>query len=140
MKVKVKRLRESAKLPYYDHPGDAGLAMHALEGKTLQPGERHIFNCGWALEFDQKHVAVVWDRGSVGVIKGLKTIGGVFDSNYRGEYNVCLINLSDEPYEVKSGDKIAQLAVLPVETVTIEETESLNETNRGDDRFGSTGR
>src|SRR3989344_2206923 len=82
MRVKVKKLYAEAILPHYDYPGDAGLAMHALRGGVLQPGERKRFDCGWALEFDDTHVALVLDRGSM-AMKGLKTIGGVFDSNYR---------------------------------------------------------
>ncbi len=140
LSVKVKRLNPDARLPYYDHPGDAGLAMHALEGKTLHPGERFVFNCGWALEFPEGYVAVVWDRGSVGVMKGLKTMGGVFDANYRGEYNVCLVNLSNELYEVKPGDKVAQLVIVPIAQAAFEEVSELSDSSRGSDRFGSTGR
>ncbi len=114
--------------------------MHTLEGAILKPGERHVFNCGWALEFPEGYVAVVWDRGSVGVKAGLKTMGGVFDANYRGEYNVCLANLSEDTYEVKVGDKVAQLVIVPIARAQFEEVESLSETSRGGDRFGSTGR
>jgi dUTP pyrophosphatase len=140
MKVKTKRLNPDARLPYYDHPGDAGLAMHCLEGAVLQPGERYKFDCGWALEFDEGHVALVLDRSSMGVVKGLKTMGGVFDATYRGEYNVCLVNLSPEPYEVKKGDKIAQLVILPIVQAEITEVEELSESVRGTGSFGSTGR
>ncbi len=140
MKVKVKRLHPAATLPYYDHPGDAGLAMHTLEGKVLRPGERFIFNCGWALEFPDGYAAIVHDRGSLGAKQGLKQLGGVFDANYRGEYNACLVNVSQEEYEVKAGDKVAQLIIAPISEIELEETESLSESARGEKRFGSTGR
>jgi len=127
-------------LPKYEQSGDAGLSMHCLQGKILQPGERWRFDCGWALEFDPGFVAIVFDRGSLGVVKGLKQMGGIFDSNYRGEYNVCLVNLSDRPYEVSQGDKVAQLILLPCATAIMKEVEELLGSNRGDKSFGSTGR
>jgi len=139
LKVNVRRLHPDARLPYYDYPGDAGLAMHTLEGKLLHPGERARFNCGWALEFDESYVALVLDRGSMGQ-QGLKTIGGVFDSNYRGEYNVNLVNLSHEPYEIKKGDKVAQLVLVCIGNAVFSEVEELTPSERGDKRFGSTGR
>lgn len=76
----------------------------------------------------------------MGVQKGLKQLGGVFDANYRGEYNVCLVNLSGAAYEVKAGDKVAQLVIMPIAPVIFEEVKELSETSRGGNRFGSTGR
>ncbi len=67
-------------------------------------------------------------------------MGGVFDAGYRGEYNVNLINLGAEPYEVKKGDKIAQLVIFPVVIADIEEVAELGDSARGEGRFGSTGR
>jgi len=140
MTVKVQKLKPEAIVPSYAYPGDAGLSMHALEDAILAPGERHVFHVGWALEFDRGYVALVLDRGSVGAVHGLKTLGGVFDSNYRGEYNVCLVNLSREAYEIKKGDKIAQLVIFPRAEATIKETAKLTKTARGAKRFGSSGR
>lgn len=139
MKVNLQRLRPDAILPSYHYPGDAGLAMHALEDKELKPGERYRFDVGWALEFADKYVAVVLDRGSMAQ-KGLKTMGGVFDANYRGEYNVGLINLSSESYEVKKGDKIAQLVLISIGRADFKEVNELSATERGQKRFGSSGR
>ena len=67
-------------------------------------------------------------------------MGGVYDAGYRGEYNVILINLSQEPYEIKAGDKIAQLIIYPVIIAKIKEVKDLSDTSRGDGRFGSTGK
>ena len=67
-------------------------------------------------------------------------MGGVYDAGYRGEYNVNLINLSQETYHVSKGDKIAQLVIYPVIIAELEETDVLSESARGDGRFGSTGR
>lgn len=139
-KVNIKRLHPDARVPYYDHPGDAGLALHTIETRTLQPGERYSFDTGLALEFPPEYVALINDRSGLAHKQGITTLAGVGDSGYRGSYHVVLINLSSEPYEVKKGDKIAQLLIMPVGHANIEEVEDLSETSRGDGGFGSTGR
>ena len=139
MNVKVKRLHPDAILPHYDYVGDAGLAMYALEGATIPVGGRQKFDCGWALEFDANYVAKVFDRSSMGA-KGLKTMGGVFDSNCRGEYNAILVNLSGAPNEVKKGDKVAQLVLIAIGNAEFAEVTELSASARSDKRFGSTGR
>jgi|SRR3989338_4553157 len=140
MKVKIKKLKPEATIPSYAHPGDAGLDLFSLEDYELRPGERKIFDLGFALEFPDKHVAVVKDKGGLPKNAGLHTMGGVFDTGYRGEYNVNLINLSDQSYQISKGDKIAQLVILPFSRVELEETDKLSETARGEGRFGSTGK
>ena len=139
MKIKVKRLNPDAKLPKYAHPGDVGLDMCSLEDKTVNPMEHVRLYTGFALEFPSGYGAFVKDKGSISKA-GLHTMGGVFDAGYRGEYNVHLINLGDKPYEIKKGDKIAQLVVLPVEIADIEEVDELSDSVRGTGAFGSTGR
>jgi dUTP pyrophosphatase len=140
MQVKIKKLNSETKLPSYAHPGDAGLDLYSLEDYVLKPGERHIFALGFALEFPPGFVALVWDKGSISFKYGIHTIGGVFDSNFRGEYKIMLINLSKDPYEFKKYDKIAQLLIQPVQRVIIEEVEELTETERNAGAFGSTGK
>lgn len=140
MNVKVKRLHPEAVIPYYDHPGDAGLAVHTIEGKVLQPGDRYSFDTGWALEFSAEYVALLMDRSGLSSKFGLKTMAGVADSNYRGSYHVVMTNMSRESYEVKKGDKIAQLLLVPVASVVMEEVEELADSSRGSSGFGSTGR
>ena len=139
MLIKVKKLKENAKLPKYHHPGDVGMDMYAMETKTLLPGEHHFFWHGFALEFPEEYVALVMDKGSISKA-GMKSMGGVFDAGYRGEYNTHLVNLSKEPYTFEEGDKVAQLVILPVEIVELEETDILSESARGEGKFGSTGR
>ncbi len=140
MIVKIKRLNPKAKLPSYAHEGDVAMDLYSIEHKTIVPGERYVFPCGFAMEFPTGYAGIVKDKGSVSTKAGLHTIGGVFDAGYRGEYNVCLYNLSDKEYTIEEGDKIAQLLILPVEIAKIEEVDSLSETSRGEGRFGSTGR
>ena len=79
------------------------------------------------------------DKGSISKA-GLHHMGGVYDAGYRGEYNTHLINLSDQPYTFEEGDKVAQLVIMPVEIVELEETDTLSESSRGEGMFGSTGK
>jgi dUTP pyrophosphatase len=139
MNIKVKRLNPEAKLPTYAHPGDVGMDLYSLEEYTLKPGEHHRFNLGFAIEFPENYAGIIKDKGSISG-KKLHTMGGVFDAGYRGEYNVHLVNLGDEPYTVEKGDKVAQLVFIPVAIAKIEEVDTLSDSSRGDGRFGSTGR
>jgi len=140
MKLKIKKLNPDAIIPSYAHPGDVGLDLHSLEDYTLQPGERKGFDLGFATEFPTGYAAIIKDKGSVAFKGGIHTLGGVYDAGYRGEYNVILINLSKEPYKIKSGDKLAQLIIYPVAIAKIKEVQKLLDTNRGAGRFGSTGK
>lgn len=137
--LKIKRLHPDAKLPSYAHPGDVGLDLYSLETVTIEPGEHHRFQNGFALEFPAGYAAIVKDKSSISKA-GLHTMGGVFDAGFRGEYNVHLVNLSKEAYTVEKGDKVAQLIIYPVEIANIEEVTELSETSRGTGAFGSTGK
>ena len=139
MPIKIKRLHPDAVLPDYSHPGDAGLNLYAVEDGAIAPGGMARFNNGFALEMPFGYVAIVKDRSSMAK-NGLHCLGGVFDAGYRGEYNVQLINLGAEPYEVKKGNKIAQLVILPVAETVLTEVAELSESSRGMGAFGSTGK
>jgi dUTP pyrophosphatase len=138
--VNIKRLSVDAKLPTYGHPGDAGLDLYSLEDKVLIPGERHIFFLGFALEIPDGYVGIVKDKSSLPKNGGVHTMAGVYDSGYRGEYNTNLVNLGSEPYEIKKGDKIAQLLIIPVASAELTEVDELSDSSRGEGRFGSTGK
>lgn len=140
MKLKIKRLHVDATIPNYAHPGDVGLDLYSLENYEIKPGERKIFNLGFALEFETGYAAIVKDKSSLPMKYGLHTMGGVFDAGYRGEYNVNLINLGNESYKISKGDKIAQLVIYPVIIADIEEVSELSDSSRGEGRFGSTGK
>ena len=139
MKIKVKRLKDGAKLPTYAHPGDVGMDMYSMETVTIPPMGNHRFWHGFALEFEVGFAAIVKDKSSISKA-GLHTMGGVFDAGYRGDYNTHLVNLSNEPYTVEEGDKVGQLVILPVAIAELEETDTLSETSRGEGMFGSTGK
>lgn len=140
MKIKIQRMNPEATLPKYAHPGDVGLDLCSLEDYLLNPGERRIFFLGFALEFPIGHAAIVKDKSSLPKNAGIHSMGGVFDAGYRGEYNVNLINLGGEAYQIHKGDKLAQLVIFPVVIAELEESAGLSATSRGHGRFGSTGK
>jgi dUTP pyrophosphatase len=137
--MKVKVLDSKATIPEYAHHGDAGLDIFSIEDVTLAPGERRAIRTGLAMAIPEGHVGLVWDKSGLALNRGLKTMGGVIDSNYRGELQIILCNLSDTSYEVKTQTKIAQLLIQKIEHVSIEVVEDIGITTRGEGRFGSTG-
>ena len=139
MEIKVKKLKSDAIIPNYALEGDVGLDMYSLEECDIQPGQRHVFELGFAMEFPTGFGAFVMDKGGM-AFKGLHTMGGVYDAGYRGEYNVQLINLDSKPYKVSKGDKIAQLVILPVSIAKLVEVDELSDSQRGQGKFGSTGK
>jgi dUTP pyrophosphatase len=139
MKIKIKKLKENAKLPKYHHPGDVGMDLYSMEEVKIPPMGHHRFYHGFAMEFEEGFAAVVKDKSSISKA-GLHTMGGVFDAGYRGEYNTHLVNLGSEPYTVEEGDKVSQLIIYPVVIAELEETDNLNDSSRGQGAFGSTGR
>jgi dUTP pyrophosphatase len=140
MQIKVKKLHPRARLPQYAGAGDVGMDLYCLEGFSVVPGSREVVTTGIAIEFEQGYAALVWDKGGIAVKRGLKVLGGVFDAGYRGDYTVCLFNTSNETQHFDAGDKIAQLIIQKVEIADIEETDELSDSDRGDGRFGSTGK
>jgi len=139
MKIKVKKLKEQAKLPKYHHPGDVGMDLFAMEAATIKPGEHYRFWHGFALEFSEGYGAFIKDKSIISKA-GLHQLGGVFDAGYRGEYNTHLVNLSDKSYTFEEGDKVSQLVIIPVAIGELEETDTLSESARGEGKFGSTGK
>jgi len=139
MRIKIKKLKENAKLPTYHHPGDVGMDLYSMETVIIKPMEHYRFWHGFAMEFPIGYAAIVKDKSSISKA-GLHQMGGVFDAGYRGEYNTHLVNLGSEPYTVEEGDKVAQLVIFPVEIAELEETDILSDSARGEGMFGSTGK
>jgi len=138
MQLKVKKLNSEAKLPSYAHAGDAGLDLFSCEDVVLKPGERKLVSTGISTEFEKGYVALIWDKSGIAA-KGIETMGGVIEHTYRGEYKVIMLNTSSENYEIKKGQKIAQLLIQPIVTAEVKEVKELSETERGEGAFGSTG-
>ena len=139
MQIKVKKLKEGAKLPNYAHPGDVGMDLYSLDHVVLNPGEHVFIYHGFAFEFPEGYAAIIKDKSSLSKA-GLHTMGGVFDAGYRGEYNTHLVNLGTEPYTIEKGDKVSQVVIYPVEIAELVETDTLSESARGEGKFGSTGK
>ncbi|PIS42942.1 MAG: dUTP diphosphatase [Candidatus Kerfeldbacteria bacterium CG08_land_8_20_14_0_20_40_16] len=140
MKIKIKRFHSEVKIPQYAHLGDAGLDLYSLEDKVLNPGERYLFKLGFALELPEGYVGLIWDKSGLAANSGVTNLGGVIDSNYRGEVGVILLNASSSAATIKKGDRIAQLLIQKIETVEIEEVTELSDSPRGTGGFGSTGK
>ena len=139
MKLKIKKLNNEAVLPRYAHESDAGMDLFSVEDFGLSPGERKICPTGIAMAIPEGFVGLIWDKSGIAAKNGIKTMGGVIDSNYRGEIGVILKNLSEEKYKINKGDKIAQMLIQKIESPEIEEVDSLEDTDRGEGGFGSTG-
>lgn len=137
--LKVKRLDENAVLPNFAYPGDAGLDLFSIEDITLKPDERASVRTGIALEIPEGYVGLVWDKSGISINHGIKTLGGVIDSSYRGELHVGVINLSSTTYDIKPGNKIAQLLLQKIEHLQIQEVDDLGSSERSDKGFGSSG-
>jgi dUTP pyrophosphatase len=139
MQIKIKKLKDGAKLPSYALPGDVGMDMYAMETVMIKPMEHVRLYHGFALEFPVGYAAIVKDKSSISK-KGLHTMGGVFDAGYRGEYNTHLVNLSGQDIVIEKGDKVSQLIIYPVVIAELVEVDELTDSERGVGAFGSTGR
>ena len=144
MKIKVKKLRDGARLPLLATDGAAACDLYALleEPVTLEPGQRYAIPTGIAISLGSAELAAfVFARSGLGMKKGicLSNGVGVIDSDYTGEICVGLLNTSDEEFVVSPGDRIAQLAVMPVCRAVFSVVDELEKTERGSGGFGSTG-
>ena len=142
--VKVKKLRESAKLPVYGTEFSAGADLCAcLDAPvTLQPGETRLISIGIAMELPEGYAGLVYARSGLASKRGLAPANkvGVVDSDYRGEFFVPLHNHGSVPQTVEPGERIAQMIITPYLTASFVETDTLSDTVRGEGGFGSTGR
>lgn len=140
MNLNIQRLHPEAILPSRAHEHDAGYDLYADETRWLNPGEWRLFPTGIALQIPAGHVGDIRSRsglGAKGIIVGQGV--GTIDAGYRGEVKVNLYNRKQSPYYVQAGDRIAQLVIIPIPTVTVMEVGSLDDTERGAGGFGSSG-
>lgn len=135
----AKKLYESAHWPTKGHPDDAGWDLYASEAVSIPSGATVLVSTGIALALPKGYSALIWDRSSMGV-KGIHRHAGVIDCGYRGEIKVCLHNTTKETYQIKRGDRIAQMLIQQVPEFTMRVVEELSSTVRGDGGFGSTGK
>ena len=140
MILKIKKLHTDAKVPKYAHHDDAGFDLFAIEDIVLKKGDRAMIPTGIAMEIPEGYVGLIWDKSGLSIKHGIKTMGGVVDSMYRGEVLIGLINLSDTDYTFLKGHKIAQMVIQEKESVSFEEVKELSNTVRGEGGLGSTGK
>jgi dUTP pyrophosphatase len=138
--VKVKKLSEEAIVPNYTLEFDAGLELYSMENFIIKAGERHGFSTKVAMEVPQGYVGLIWDRSGLSNKFGLKVLGGVIDSGYRGEIIVTLLNAGEDDYAIRKGDRIAQMLIQNIENAKIEIVKDLEKSERSERKFGSTGR
>ncbi|MBZ0124018.1 MAG: dUTP diphosphatase [Roseovarius sp.] len=143
--IKIKRLTEVPGFspPAYMSTGAAGMDLCAALERPVQirPLERALVPCGFSMELPEGYEAQVRPRSGLAIRHGLTCLNspGTIDHDYRGEVKVILINLGQEPFEIKSGDRIAQLVIHRVERAEVEIVEELQASTRGAGGFGSTG-
>ena len=139
----IKIISKSGKLPSYETEGSEGADIRAYlkEPITLMPGERRLIPTGLYVQLPQGIEAQVRARSGLSIKHGIGLVNGVgtVDSDYRGEWNVPLINFSDEPYIINDGDRIAQVIFSEYTQVDFKLTEEIDETERGSGGFGHTG-
>ena len=138
MQVKVKKLNSEAKIPTYGRKGDACLDLCALDSHLLDLGDIETVKTGIAMEIPEGYEGVVRGRSGLSS-KGINVAIGTIDSNYRGDISVVISNYSTEMYRILAGDRIAQLAIRKTTDVELVEVNSLSNTVRGTQGFGSSG-
>ena len=140
--IRVKLLHPEARLPARAHPGDGGADLFAVESATIAPGERCDIGTGIALAIPPGYAGFVQPRSGLAFKHGIMLVNspGLIDSGYRGEVRVSLLNSGAVEFVVAPGDRIAQLVLQRIETPEFERRESLEETERGGEGFGSSGR
>ena len=155
MDIKFKRLSETATMPSYAHENDAGMDLYAdlhplqedIESEVesyclINPHSTTMISCGFAIAIPEGYFGGIYARSGLASKQNLRPANcvGVVDSSYRGEVMVALHNDSDEIQEIKHGQRIAQMLIQPVVSVTLEQVEELDETERGEGGFGSSGK
>lgn len=133
------KLDKGAIAPTRAHPWDGGLDLYATVDCIIGVGNRHTFDTGVHVTIPEGYVGFIKSKSGLMVKRGMIT-DGTIDSHYTGPIKVCLFNHGLVEYPVKAGDKIAQLVIVPCLLPRLELVDNLEETDRGDNGFGSTGR
>ncbi|MGN0875696.1 MAG: dUTP diphosphatase [Kiritimatiellia bacterium] len=142
MTLKFKRIHPDAVLPAYAHPSDAGMDIRSVADVTVPARGRALVPTGLVVLLPPLYEAQVRPRSGLALKHGITVLNtpGTIDSGYRGEIGVILYNSSDVDFQVKKGDRVAQVVIAPVTQPVIEEAQEIDETDRGAGGFGSTGK
>ena len=144
VKILVKKIYKNIKLPVYKTFGSSGMDLLAyIKNKiTINPSKIAIIPTGIAVAIPKNYEIQIRPRSGLAAKKGISILNtpGTIDSDYRGEIKIILINLSKKPFEVKSGDRVAQMILCPIAKGKLKEVKNLPKTLRGKKGFGSTGK
>lgn len=142
MTVEVLMIAEPGFEPFYAKPGDAGADLKSTEDYDIPPGGRQLVKTGVKIAMPDGFVGLVHPRSGLAAKNGITVLNspGTVDAGYRGEIMVTLLNTSDEPFEVRRGDRIAQLLFQKVDRAEFISVSELPESARGDGGFGSSGK
>ena len=138
-KINFKKLYGGVYTPTKSNTTDAGYDLYSVNDVAIPKGYNALINTGIAIEIPKGYVGLIWDRSSLGV-KGIHRHAGVIACGYTGEVKVCLHNTSAVTYDIKKGDRIAQLIIQEAPHYELNEVQELGETDRSVGGFGSTGR
>jgi dUTP pyrophosphatase len=139
--LKFKKVHSEAIIPKFAREGDAGLDIHALENYLLHPTNHTLVKTGLKMQIPQGYEAQVRPRSGLALKNKITLLNspGTIDSGYRGELGVIMINHGNKTFEIKKGDRIAQLVIAKHESPEIQEVNDLDNSERGEGGFGSTG-
>jgi dUTP pyrophosphatase len=139
--IKFKKVHPEAIIPKFQKDGDAGLDIHAIEDFILNPGEHSLIGTGLKIEIPKGFEAQVRPRSGLALKNKITILNspGTIDSGYRGDIGIMLMNHSKEKFEIKKGDRVAQLIIAKHETPEIIEVNELEDSERGEGGFGHTG-
>lgn len=142
MKIKIMN-KSKFSLPKYETKGASGIDLLANieDNILLKPNERKLVSTGIHLSIPEGYEGQVRARSGLAIKHGISLANGIgtIDSDYRGEIKVILINLGEDDFEIKKGDRIAQIVFMKIETITLKEVDILDNTERGEGGFGHTG-
>lgn len=140
MRIKIHKIESDAQVPQMIYRGDAAFDLYAYEDVVLKPHEQVSCRTGIAIKIEDGYAGFIWDRSGLSHKHGIKTLGGVIDSTYTGEWRVGLINLRQENFEIKKGYRIAQVVFQKITIPEIVEVDALDDvTDRQDKAIGSSG-
>lgn len=139
MELPVQKLHPDAKLPNFAHEHDAGMDLYALEETTIPAGTHAQVRTGIAAAIPPGYAGLIWDKSGLASKNGITVLGGVVDSGYTGELLILLHNISAVDHTFQQGDKITQMLIQKVEHPDIVEVQELQQTQRGEKGFGSSG-
>lgn len=137
-KLIVEKINQSSKLPTKAHDSDAGYDLYSATEKVLFPEEISSIHTGIKIKIPTNYAGLIWDKSGLAK-KGLKTMGGVIDSGYRGEIIIVIKNVSNEVINIEKGQKIAQILIQKIKSFDVIEGNVENDSTRGDGGFGSSG-